>query len=148
VATLKTKPPQALLASVHAGCGAVRVVVSPHGGHVWVTLKESNMLLGFDVAKVLSNSSDALVASVQVGTSPVGITFVNHERHLITADSNRFSYSGVATGLTVVDVGAALEGTQGSPRIPTACSRGRLRSVRMGRRCLFRSMSSVRNSIQ
>jgi DNA-binding beta-propeller fold protein YncE len=119
VTTLETNPSKALLASVDAGCGPVRVVVSQNGKHVWVTARESNKLLAFDAAKLESNSSNALLASVQVGTSPVGLVLVNQGRHIITADSNRFSYTNTTTGLTVVDVHAALQGRQGFPRIPT-----------------------------
>ncbi|KAN0096741.1 putative isomerase YbhE [Hyaloscypha variabilis] len=119
VETLKTNPSAALLATAGAGCGAVRVAVSHDGKHVWVTARESNNLLAFDAAKLESNSSSALITSVQVGTSPVGLHFVNHGCHIITADSNRFSYPNTTTGLTVVDVEAALNGTQGFPRIPT-----------------------------
>jgi DNA-binding beta-propeller fold protein YncE len=119
VATLETNPSAALIARVGAGCGPVRVAVSHDGKHVWVTARESNMLLAFDAAKLESNSSGALVASVQVGTSPVGLVFVNSGRHIITADSNRFGYKNTTTGLTVVDVEAALKGKQGFPRIPT-----------------------------
>ena len=94
-------------------------MVSHNGKHVWVTARESNMLLAFDAAKLESNSSSALIASVQVGTSPVGLQFVNHGRHIITADSNRFGYANATSGLTVIDVEVALNGTQGFPRIPT-----------------------------
>jgi DNA-binding beta-propeller fold protein YncE len=118
VATLKTNPGQALLVTVDAGCAPVRVAVSHDGKHVWVTDREGNQLLAYDAAKLESNYSDALVASVQVGTSPVGLIFVNEGRHIITADSNRFGYNAT-TGLTVVDVKAALEGKQGFPRIAT-----------------------------
>lgn len=117
VATLETNPSQALLATVAAGCAPVRVAVSHDGKHVWVTDREGNRLLAFDAAKLESNATDALVASVQVGTSPVGLMFVNEGRHIITADSNRFGYNAT-TGLTVVDVKAALNGTQGFPQIP------------------------------
>ncbi|KUJ20801.1 putative isomerase YbhE [Mollisia scopiformis] len=119
VATLKTNPSQALLVTVDAGCGPVRVRPSPDGKHVWVNARESNMLLAFDTGKLYRNSSDSLVASVQVGTSPVSFVFVNHGRHIVTADSNRFGYSNATSGLTVVDVNAALNGKQGFPRIPT-----------------------------
>jgi DNA-binding beta-propeller fold protein YncE len=119
VATLKTNPSKALLASFDAGCSPVRIAVSSNGKHIWVTARESNKLLAFDAAKLETNSSGALLASVQVGTSPVGVTFVNHGRHLVTADSNRFEYTNTTTGLTVVDTQAALKGKQGFPRIPT-----------------------------
>lgn len=119
VATLKTNPSEALLGSVDAGCQPVRVAVSHNGEQVWVTARASNKLLAFDAGKLESNASDALLASVQVGTSPVGVTFVNRGRHIITADSNRFGTPNATTGLTVVDVGAALKGKQGFPRIAT-----------------------------
>ncbi|TVY73271.1 hypothetical protein LSUE1_G006679 [Lachnellula suecica] len=118
VETLKTNPSDALLASFDAGCSPVRIAVSQNGEHVWVTARESNMLLAFDAAKLNSNpanSTTAIVASVQVGTSPVGVVFVNHGKHIITADSNRFDYTNTPSGLTVVDV----EGKQGFPSIPT-----------------------------
>ena len=97
----------------------VRVAVSCNDKHVWVTARGSNKLLAFDADKLESNSSNALVASVEVGTAPVGLTFVNHGAQIITADSNRFDCPNATTGLTVVDVEAALKGKQGFPRIPT-----------------------------
>ncbi len=77
------------------------------------------MLLAFDATKLESHSSNPLIASVQVGTSPVGVVLVNGGRHIITADSNRFGYKNTTTGLTVVNVEAALKSKQGFPRIPT-----------------------------
>jgi DNA-binding beta-propeller fold protein YncE len=119
VDTLKTNPGDALLSSVDAGCGPVRVVVSKK--HVWVTARESNMVLAFDASKLISDSANALVASVQVGTSPVGVAFVHEGRQLVTADSNRFELANATAGLTVVDVEEAVKGKQsgGFPRIPT-----------------------------
>jgi DNA-binding beta-propeller fold protein YncE len=119
VETLKKDPSKALIASVDTGCGPVQVAVSPNGKHVWVTARESNMLLAFDAAKLDSNQSNALLASVQVGTQPAGLAFVNHGRHIITADSNASNHTNANTGLTVVDAEAALNGKQGFPRIPT-----------------------------
>lgn len=120
VATLKTNPAKALLRTVDAGCSPVRLTLSPDGRHVWVTARLSNKLLAFDTAKLDSDHPEgALQASVQVGTSPVGVIFVNNGRHIITADSDRFDYPNATTGLTVVDVEAALGGAQVFPRIPT-----------------------------
>lgn len=67
----------------------------------------------------MSKNSDPLLASVQVRTSPVSLIFINHGRHIITADSNRFLYANATSGLTVVDAEAALKSKQGFPRIPT-----------------------------
>ncbi|KAI1387741.1 cytochrome cd1-nitrite reductase-like protein [Hypoxylon trugodes] len=120
VAILKTDPSKALLHTVDAGCSPVRLAVSPDGKQVWVTARLSNKLLAFDTEKLDSaHPEGALRASVQVGTSPVGIAIVNRGRHIITADSNRFNYANATTGLTVVGTEAALWGNQGFPRILT-----------------------------
>ncbi|KAI1452804.1 cytochrome cd1-nitrite reductase-like protein [Annulohypoxylon moriforme] len=120
VATLYTNPSKAVLRSVDAGCSPVRLEVSPDGKLVWVTVRQSNRLLAFDTAKLNSaHPEGALAASVQVGTSPVGLAIINGGRHVITADSNRFDSANATTGLTVVDVEEALKGKQGFQKIPT-----------------------------
>ncbi|KAI9712243.1 MAG: hypothetical protein M1828_001721 [Chrysothrix sp. TS-e1954] len=112
VEKLKITPKEALVSSTSAGCGPVRVLVSQDGQIVWVTARESNHLLAFDAKQLVSQPQLALVASVQVGTSPVGLAFVKNESRIIVADSNRFMLTDTTTGLTVVDVDAALAGRQ------------------------------------
>ena len=108
---LKTDPSKALVSKVLAGCGSARVIVSRDDQTVWVTARESNALLAFDASKLISNQSAALLASVQVGTSPVDLKFVGaNDRRILTANSNRFLYAKATTGLSVVDVDAALRG--------------------------------------
>ena len=120
VKTLETNPTKALLSNVTSGCGPVRVLVSSDGKTVWVTARESNHLLAFDSAKLVSNPGEALLASVQVGTSPVGLTFARNESRILTADSKRFNYTNTTTGLSVVDVNAALAGKDAVlGRVPT-----------------------------
>ena len=75
VETMKKNPSNALLGNTTGGCGAVRIAVSSDGKAVWLTARESNHLLALDAAKLLSNPSETLIASVQVGTSPVGLIF-------------------------------------------------------------------------
>ena len=119
VAKLRTDPGEALISQVPAGCGPVRVIVSRDDQVVWVTARESNALLAFNASKLISNQSPALLASVQVGTSPVGLRFAGtNERRILTANSNRFAsldpalYGNATTGLSVVDVDAAVRGEQ------------------------------------
>lgn len=127
VEKLKTDPSKALISKVTAGCGPVRVLVSRDDQTVWVTARESNALLAFDASKLISDQSAALLASVQVGTSPVGLRFAGaNERRIVTANSNRFAGSGpslygnATTGLSVVDVDAAIRGEQANlGQIPT-----------------------------
>jgi DNA-binding beta-propeller fold protein YncE len=119
VETLKTNPAKALISNTtDAGCGPVRVAVSEK--EVWVTARESNRLLAFDAGKLLSSPTNALIASIQVGTSPVGLIFAKNGSRILTADSNRFLYTNTTSGLSVVDVQAALLGKQAVlGRIPT-----------------------------
>ena len=121
VEKLKTDPSKALISNVAAGCGPVRVLVSRDNQVVWVTARESNALLAFDASKLVSNQNEALLASVQVGTSPVGLMFAGvNESRILTANSNRFLYRNATTGLSVVDVDAAIRGEQANlGQIPT-----------------------------
>jgi DNA-binding beta-propeller fold protein YncE len=119
VEILKTDPSNALISNVTpVGCGTVRILATEKT--VWVTARESNHLVGFDAAKLISNPSEALVASVQVGTSPVGLIFAKNNSRILTADSNRFLYTNTTSGISVVDVKAALRGEKALlGRIPT-----------------------------
>ena len=127
VEKLKIDPSKALTSKVTAGCSPVRVLVSRDDRVVWVTARESNALLAFDASKLISNQSAALLASVQVGTSPVGLRFAGpNERRILTANSNRFAnskpslYGNATTGISVVDVNAAIRGKQANlGQIPT-----------------------------
>jgi hypothetical protein len=109
VETMKTDPSNALISVVTpVGCGTVRILATEDT--VWVTARESNHLVGFDAAKLISNPSEALVASVQVGTQPVGLILAKNESRILTADSNRNLYTNTTSGISVVDVQAALRG--------------------------------------
>ena len=127
VEKLKTDPSKALITTVAAGCGPVRVIVSQDDQVVWVTARESNALLAFDASKLIADQNAALFASVQVGTSPVGLRFAGaNERRILTANSNRFAssdpslYGNATTGLSVIDVDAAIRGEQANlGQIPT-----------------------------
>ncbi|KAF2097680.1 hypothetical protein NA57DRAFT_56870 [Rhizodiscina lignyota] len=108
-------PSKALVSQVFpAGCGDVRVAVHPDGKTVWVTARESNHLLAFDAAKLPSKPDEALLASVQVGNLPVGLIFARGGTRIVTADSNRYNTPGAISGLSAVDVQAALHGSNNS----------------------------------
>lgn len=129
VQKLKSDPINALISQVTAGCQPVRVIVSRDDRIVWVTARGSNALLAFDASKLVFNqSSAALLASVQVGASPVGLILLAgvHGSRILTADSNRFAdsdpalYGNATAGLSVVDVDAALRGGKANlGQIPT-----------------------------
>jgi DNA-binding beta-propeller fold protein YncE len=104
----QTRPSKAVIATAAAGCSPVRVAISPDGRTVWVTARESNVLLGFSAARLMSDPRHAIVAQVTVGQSPVGLALVNGGRRIVVADSNRFRAAGASAGLSVIDTQAAL----------------------------------------
>lgn len=120
VATLQTNPNKALVSRVGAACSPVRAIISCDGNTLWVTARESDLLLAFDTAKLVTKPSKALIAKVTVGTAPIGLTFARGESRIVTADSNRFRNPNATAGLTVVDVEKALAGKPANlGRIPT-----------------------------
>jgi DNA-binding beta-propeller fold protein YncE len=102
-------PAASVVATVPAGCDPVRVVTSADGRQVWVTARESDALLCFDAALLLTDPRHALRAVVRVGAAPVGLATVRAGTRVIVADSDRFG-SGSAADLAIVDVNAALAG--------------------------------------
>jgi DNA-binding beta-propeller fold protein YncE len=81
VAVAERHPAASVERSVVAGCAPVRVVVSPDGGTVWLTARQSDAVLGFS-AKALATGASALVADVEIGQAPVGLAlFDGGQRH-------------------------------------------------------------------
>jgi DNA-binding beta-propeller fold protein YncE len=99
-----------VMKSIPAGCQTNRVVLSPNGQDLWVTAVGSNALLGFSAAKLLSDSSHALIARVAVGQSPLGLAVISNGSRIVVADSNRDGGSGDVANLAVVDTAKALAG--------------------------------------
>jgi DNA-binding beta-propeller fold protein YncE len=106
----ETDPAASVVATVDAGCSPVRVITSAKGSLVWVTARESDRLLGFSAARLRTDPARSLIASVEVGEAPVGLALVDSGSRIVVADSNRFSASGAASSLAVVDVADALAG--------------------------------------
>jgi DNA-binding beta-propeller fold protein YncE len=106
----ETDPAHSVVATVTAGCGPVRVITSADGSVVWVTARESDMLLGFSAASLLSDPAHSLIARVEVGEAPVGLALVDGGLRIVVADSNRFGFRGASSSLAVVNVAAAVAG--------------------------------------
>ncbi len=92
----ETAPARALRVSVTAGCNPVPVAASTNGKTVWVTARESNALLGFSTARLLTQPASALIADVRVGQAPVPLALVDHDREIVVGDSNRFERNGLS----------------------------------------------------
>lgn len=106
----ETKPASSVVATVSAGCDPVRVITTSGGQNVWVTARGSNYLLGFSAAKLRSNPSHALIARVQVGQSPIGLTALDNGKRIIVANSNMGLLKSAKSSLAVIDTTAALAG--------------------------------------
>jgi DNA-binding beta-propeller fold protein YncE len=105
----ETHPTAAVRSSVTAGCGPARITVSANGSDVWVTDRESNALVVFSADKLLSNPADSIIARVNVGQTPIGVTFIRGGTEIMVADSNLNHVRGADT-LTLVGTQRVLQG--------------------------------------
>jgi DNA-binding beta-propeller fold protein YncE len=100
----------AVLSTATAGCGAVRVALSPDGRIVWVTLRGANALAAFDASKLVTDPEHAMLRSVNVGPSPVGLALVRDGTLAFVANSNRFDRDATNSTIDAVDTAAGLSG--------------------------------------
>jgi DNA-binding beta-propeller fold protein YncE len=105
----ETDPQHAVHSSAAAGTAPARVIVSADGRVVWVTDRDSNALVAFDAAKLLTKPSQSLIARVSVGQNPIGLAFVNGGKEIIVADANRINRP-VEDNLALVSTQKALHG--------------------------------------
>jgi len=103
-------PTQAIITKVAAGCGPVRVVLSPSGDTAWVTARGNNAVLAFNTTQLLTHAGNALLTSVDVGPAPVGMALVDSGTVLVVANSNRFLEPQAPQTLTILDTKQALTG--------------------------------------
>ena len=104
----ETAPSSAVVSTATAGCSPVRVIASPDGRYVWVTGRDSNMLLGFSATVLRTDPAHALVARVNVGPAPIGLALVNGGSRILVANSNLYGQHGVSTSISVISTSAAL----------------------------------------
>jgi hypothetical protein len=75
-----------------------------------VTARDSNALIAFSAARLVSDPKHALLAKVAVGTSPIGATFIDGGKRIVLADTNLNSNPKVSGDVAVVDTASALAG--------------------------------------
>jgi serine/threonine protein kinase/DNA-binding beta-propeller fold protein YncE len=112
ISRAETQPGKAVQTSAIAGCGPARVIVSGNGDEVWVTDRESNALVAFSAAKLLTKPEHSLIARVNVGQNPIGETFIRGGTQIMVADANLSNYPGDYT-LTLVSTQGVLQGGSG-----------------------------------
>jgi DNA-binding beta-propeller fold protein YncE len=104
----ETSPAQAVQATVSAGCDPGRVITTDGGATVWVTARASNALLAFSAARLRTDPGRALIAKVEVGAAPIGLTALNGGSRILVANSGRHGTGRASLG--VIDTAAALSG--------------------------------------
>lgn len=90
VARAKTDPAHSILSRVPAACSPVRLAMSPSGDRIYVTARNSNVVLAFDTAKLTADPDHARVGMATVGTAPVPVIVVNGGKTVVVGNSNRF----------------------------------------------------------
>ena len=98
--------------TVHAGCGPVRVAVSPTG-RTWVTARGSNAVEEFDTKRLEAGAANALRAWIRVGPAPVGVTVADDGKRIVVANSNRFVAPESPSTLSVI----VARGPHGKPAL-------------------------------
>ena len=82
----------------------MRLAISPDGARLYATARNDDALEVFDTAKALAGACDARIATVPVGTSPVGIALVDGGRKIVVTNSARFGPDrGDNQSLSVID---------------------------------------------
>ncbi len=108
VSRAETHPAAAVQATVPAGCDPGRVITTAGGSTVWVTARASNALLAFSAARLRTDPGRALIAKVEVGAAPIGLTALNGGSRILVANSGRLGTGRASLG--VIDIAAALSG--------------------------------------
>jgi DNA-binding beta-propeller fold protein YncE len=102
----EVSPATSVVSVARAGCGPARVIVQ--AGTVWVTARDSNVLLAFSAALLRTHPGRALRAEVQLGANPIGMLFIDGGRRIAIADTNLHSQTKASGDIAIVDVDRAL----------------------------------------
>ena len=86
------------------------MIITPDGKTAWVTARESDALLGFDTAKMLSDPEHALIARVDICSNPIGESFAANHTRVVAACSDLDQNKNGKPGVAIVDTQAALPG--------------------------------------
>jgi serine/threonine protein kinase/DNA-binding beta-propeller fold protein YncE len=118
----ETDPAHAVHSSAAAGCAPARVITD--GTNVWVTDRDSNALVAFSAAKLLSDPGHSLIARVSTGQTPIGLSFINGGNEIMVADANTRGVQRAdnlalfSTQLALQDKNSALKGFISTGQVP------------------------------
>jgi DNA-binding beta-propeller fold protein YncE len=103
-------PANSVVVRANAGCQPSRIAPSADGKVVWITARGSNAVLAFSAALLRTDPSHALLAKVEVGLTPIGLTLVNGGSRIVVADTDVNNTPPTAHNLAVLNVADALAG--------------------------------------
>ena len=103
VARARTDPSNAVAGRIPAGCSPVRMAISPNGGRIYVTARNSNAVVAFDTAKLLSDPDHARIGMAPVGEAPVPVAVIDGGKKVVAGNSNRFAGGNAPQSLSVLD---------------------------------------------
>jgi DNA-binding beta-propeller fold protein YncE len=107
VAKARTNPATAVVSRVASDCNTVRLALSPDGTVLWASNRGSDTVTAFSTAKLVAAAPDARIATIKVGSNPVGIATTPDGRYVLVGNTNRFGPGGTTTGsLSVIDAQA------------------------------------------
>jgi serine/threonine protein kinase/DNA-binding beta-propeller fold protein YncE len=113
----EVRPSSAVVSAATAGCSPVRVIASPDGSDVWVTSRESDILLGFSAAGLRTDPSHSLIARVNVGAAPIGLIMVRNGSRILVANSNLRGQHDATSSVSVISTPTALSGGRALPGV-------------------------------
>ena len=118
VAAAASEATKSVVAVAAAGCGPVRVALSPDGATAWVTARGDNDLLAFPTARLSGVQLNPKLEQRRVGTAPVGVAVRPDAAEVWVANSDRFSPSGAGSlmGVATAGGGARKEASGRFPR--------------------------------
>jgi len=104
VSKAQTDPANSIVSKIPSDCAPVRMALSPDGTTAWVTNRASNSVTAFDTAKLIAGDESARIATIPVGSNPVGIGITSDGRYVLAGITNRFGPGGTNAGrIDVID---------------------------------------------
>jgi DNA-binding beta-propeller fold protein YncE len=85
VARAITDPEHSILSEAPAGCGPVRLALSPSGDRVYVSARDGGELLVFDSARLIADPARARSGSVPLG-APIGLAVLDSGTRIAVAN--------------------------------------------------------------
>ena len=109
-AVTKGEQKSAVISTVQTGCGPARVAVTSDNSTVWVTMRESDAVLGYSASLLRSDPKAALKAKVLIGRQPVGIALVNGGSRVLVTDTDGPPAPPNGHNIAIVNASAAMSG--------------------------------------